>query len=118
MIQKLSLESAQTIDDPAWQPLIQNPLDLKTRLGLLDSVIPQAHRSVIWKSLCQPSLKIQDTYAQLLASVPLGTVTDKDHEQHVARILKAYSVYDPEVGYNPSLSSLVAPLLHVQVSIN
>lgn len=115
MINKLSLESVQSINDKSWQDLISNPLDLSSRLVLLESEFPQAYRSTIWKSLCQPSLKIQALYTQL-GPGPFDAIIDKDQSNPIiARVLKAYSVYDTEVGYHASLSTLVTPLLDVSI---
>lgn len=105
------------MDDPAWQNLMEDPLSVKARLCLIDMEIKQADRSVIWKALCQPSLKVQESYTQL-KSGSFDSIIDKDHGSNpsLARILKAYSVYDPEVGYQASLASIVTPLLAVGVS--
>lgn len=117
VIQKLSLESEQTTDNPSWQALMEDPLSVKARLCLIDMEITQADRSVIWKALCQPSLKVQESFSSL-QSGSFDAIIDKNHGSNplLARILKAYSAYDPEVGYQSSLASVVTPLLAIGVS--
>ncbi|KAI7894608.1 rab-GTPase-TBC domain-containing protein [Mucor mucedo] len=81
--------------------------------------ITQADRSVIWKALCQPSLKVQESFSSL-QSGSFDAIIDKNHGSNplLARILKAYSAYDPEVGYQSSLASVVTPLLAIGMPEN
>ncbi|KAI8080451.1 rab-GTPase-TBC domain-containing protein [Thamnidium elegans] len=75
-------------------------------------------RGTIWISLCQPSLKVQSLY-DTLAPGPFDAIIERDQSNPVvARILKAYSVYDTQVGYHSSLATLITPLLDLNIPEN
>ncbi|KAI9356147.1 rab-GTPase-TBC domain-containing protein [Pilaira anomala] len=93
-------------------------MSLDKRLELLDTEIQPENRKSVWISLCQPSLEIQSLYATL-GPGPFDAMIEKEQSDPVlARLLKAYSVYDPQVGYHATLAYLVTPLLNLDMPEN
>lgn len=92
-------------------------MSLDKRLELLETEIQPENRKSVWISLCQPSLEIQSLYATL-GPGPFDAIIEKEQSDPVlARLLKAYSVYDPHVGYHATLAYLITPLLNLDVSV-
>lgn len=104
----------------------KNPKQLT---AMIQKGVPSALRGLIWQLLAKSKdLSLEATYAELLK----GTST---HEKQITRdlsrtfpnheyfqaeglgqeslfnVVKAYSLYDPEVGYCQGLSFVVGPLL-------
>jgi hypothetical protein len=113
------MESTITEEIKEYQDFLNNPMDVKNRMKLLEEEkeISQEHRSTMWKALCQPSTKIEILYGQLLNEHgPYDAMIEKEQtDPAMIRILKAYSIYDALVGYHSSLAALVTPLLNSDV---
>lgn len=76
--------------------------------------IPAIIRGVVWQALCQTSSEMVSIYDQLrMTPSPYENIIRRMHSDDVAmqRLLHAYSVYQPDIGYNESLASLTKPLL-------
>jgi len=92
--------------------------------------IPDALRGMVWILICKgKNPDLEKTYANLISkSTPFDKMITRDlartfpkHEHFQRRdglgqeslynVLKAYSLYDPEVGYCQGISFIVAPLL-------
>ncbi|GAA5807526.1 hypothetical protein MFLAVUS_000889 [Mucor flavus] len=109
------LESAHTLEEDT---VLVDPITLEKKIQLLTTEISADMRPAFWISLCQPSLKVQSLY-DTLAPGPFDAIIERDQSNPIiARILKAYSVYDTQVGYHSSLATLITPLLDLNISEN
>lgn len=77
--------------------------------------IPAIIRGVVWQALCQTSSEMVSIYDQLHTTPsPYENIIRRMHSDDdvaMQRLLHAYSVYQPDIGYNESLASLTKPLL-------
>lgn len=98
---------------------MEDAITLEKKIQLLTTTeISTDMRPAIWISLCQPSLKVQSLY-DTLVSGPFDAIIERDQPNPVvARILKAYSVYDTQVGYHSTLAALITPFLDLNVSLS
>ncbi|KAF9329559.1 GTPase-activating protein [Podila minutissima] len=128
-------ESAgENIDWDYWGALMhdyngvvkKNPRQLTT---MIQKGVPSALRGSIWQSLAKSKdTQLEGTYAELLKSTSTHekqitrdmSRTFPNHEyfqtegpgqEALFNVVKAYSLYDPEVGYCQGLSFVVGPLL-------
>nr|CAG8446949.1 2849_t:CDS:2 [Entrophospora candida] len=133
---KLETEDKSKINDwDFWSALIQDYPSVATKLphllaAKLQNGCPPKLRSLIWQSMSQASSTYLETmYEQLLPeSSPYERIIQRDLARtfpHVEmfkeengkgqtmlwNVLKAYSLYDPLVGYCQGLGFLVGPLL-------
>ncbi|GBC03589.1 hypothetical protein RclHR1_00520041 [Rhizophagus clarus] len=128
-------EETRKIDWDFWTALIQDYPSVATKLphllaAKLQQGLPSKLRGLIWQSMSQASSTYLETmYGQLLSeSSPYDKIIQRDlartfpgvelfkeengHGQTMLwNILKAYSLYDPLVGYCQGLGFLVGPLL-------
>lgn len=128
-------QQLQTIDREFWQALIQDPIHLTKKTPHLLSVklrsgTPSHVRGLIWQAISQSSsLHLETVYGKLSKdrspheAIILRDLTrtyptiDMFKEENgpgqlaLFRILVAYSLYDPHVGYCQGLAFLVGPLL-------
>ncbi|KAI9269620.1 rab-GTPase-TBC domain-containing protein [Helicostylum pulchrum] len=111
------LESAHTLEEDTV--LMEDAITLEKKIQLLTTTeISTDMRPAIWISLCQPSLKVQSLY-DTLVSGPFDAIIERDQPNPVvARILKAYSVYDTQVGYHSTLAALITPFLDLNIPEN
>jgi hypothetical protein len=78
---------------------------------------PSVSRGILWQSLVAAPSHLSILYTQLLQETSAYAVMiDQDSQQFndketVARILKAYSVYDTRVGYCPGMAYIVSTIL-------
>lgn len=104
----------------------KNPKQLTT---MIQKGVPSALRGSIWQSLAKSKdAQLEATYAELLKSTSTHekqisrdmSRTFPNHEyfqtegpgqEALFNVVKAYSLYDPEVGYCQGLSFVVGPLL-------
>ncbi|KAG9295058.1 hypothetical protein G9A89_017852 [Geosiphon pyriformis] len=124
-----------TIDWEFWTALIQDYTGVATRLphlltAKLQQGVPAKLRGLIWQSMCQASSTYLETmYSQLLMeSSPYEKIIQRDLARtfpHIDmfkeengegqtmlwNVLRAYSLYDPLVGYCQGLGFLVGPLV-------
>jgi hypothetical protein len=80
--------------------------------------IPLSSRGVIWQALMAAPTYLSIIYSQLVKETSaFAAMIDQDVEQFddnkeaVARILKAYSIYDARVGYCPGMAYIVSTIL-------
>jgi hypothetical protein len=123
------------IDWEFWTALIQDYTAVAGKYphllaARLQQGLPPKLRGVIWQAMCQASSTYLETmYSQLLSeSSPYDRIIQRDLARtfpHVEmfkkeggegqtklwNVLKAYSLYDPLVGYCQGLGFLVGPLL-------
>jgi len=136
-------DETRKIDWDFWTALIQDYTSVATKLphllaAKLQQGLPTKLRGLIWQSMCQASSTYLETmYSQLLLeSSPYDKIIQRDlartfpgvelfkeengHGQTMLwNVLKAYSLYDPLVGYCQGLGFLVGPLLmNVSIKIN
>ncbi|CAG8579914.1 7681_t:CDS:2 [Cetraspora pellucida] len=129
------LPNEKITDWDFWSALIQDYTSVATKLpelltAKLQSGIPPKLRGLVWQSMCQASSTYLETmYSQLLSeSSPYDKIIERDLARtfpHIDmfkeengkgqtglwNILKAYSLYDPLVGYCQGLGFLVGPML-------
>lgn len=108
---------------PSWvKSFVKNATMVQERVQLLEKAlskdgIPSSWRGIIWQALVTAPNHLTIMYPQLLKETcAFATMIDKDVEQckdkeAVARILKAYSIYDGCVGYCPGMSYIVSVIL-------
>ncbi|KAI7901620.1 rab-GTPase-TBC domain-containing protein [Cokeromyces recurvatus] len=115
------------VNEEGWTELIQDISTLNARKEILKRQmtggIPRTVRGLVWKGLVQiSSHQTIDLYQDLLKGTsPYADTIERDTRQRndltveiqesIIRVLKAYSVYQPHVGYYQGMSYLVAPLL-------
>lgn len=128
-------EEIKKIDWEFWSALIQDYTAVATKLphllaAKLQQGLPTKIRGLVWQSMSQASSTYLETmYSQLLSeSSPYDKIIQRDlartfpgvelfkeengHGQTMLwNVLKAYSLYDPLVGYCQGLGFLVGPLL-------
>jgi hypothetical protein len=128
-------EETKKIDWDFWTALIQDYTAVATKLphllaAKLQQGLPSKLRGLVWQSMSQASSTYLETmYSQLLSeSSPYDKIIQRDlartfpgvelfkeengHGQTMLwNVLKAYSLYDPLVGYCQGLGFLVGPLL-------
>ncbi|CAG8460126.1 290_t:CDS:2 [Funneliformis mosseae] len=128
-------EETKKIDWDFWTALIQDYAAVATKLPHLLSAklqqgLPMKLRGLIWQSMSQASSTYLETmYSQLLSeSSPYDRIIQRDlartfptvemfkeengrGQTMLWNVLKAYSLYDPLVGYCQGLGFLVGPLL-------
>ncbi|CAG8564573.1 1971_t:CDS:2 [Paraglomus occultum] len=128
-------DDANTVDWEFWTALIQDYTAVATKLphllaAKLQQGLPPKLRGLIWQSMCQASSTYLETmYSQLLEeSSPYDRIIQRDlartfpnvdlfkkeggeGQTKLWNILRAYSLYDPLVGYCQGLGFLVGPLL-------
>ncbi|RIA98251.1 rab-GTPase-TBC domain-containing protein, partial [Glomus cerebriforme] len=128
-------EETKKIDWDFWTALIQDYTAVATKLphllaAKIQQGLPSKLRGLIWQSMCQASSTYLETmYSQLLSeSSPYDKIIQRDlartfpgvelfkeengrGQTMLWNILKAYSLYDPLVGYCQGLGFLVGPLL-------
>ncbi|CAI2175177.1 4895_t:CDS:2 [Funneliformis geosporum] len=131
----LNDEETKKIDWDFWTALIQDYAAVATKLPHLLSAklqqgLPMKLRGLIWQSMSQASSTYLETmYSQLLLeSSPYDRIIQRDlartfptvemfkeengrGQTMLWNVLKAYSLYDPLVGYCQGLGFLVGPLL-------
>ena len=75
--------------------------------------IPAIIRGVVWQALCQASSEMMSIYDQFhTACSPYENIIRRTQsDDAMQRLLHAYSVYQPDIGYNDNLASLAKPLL-------
>ncbi|KAG0322061.1 GTPase-activating protein [Podila horticola] len=126
--------TGENIDWDYWGALMhdyngvvkKNPKQLTT---MIQKGVPSALRGSIWQSLAKSKdAQLEATYAELLKSTSTHekqisrdmSRTFPNHEyfqtegpgqEALFNVVKAYSLYDPEVGYCQGLSFVVGPLL-------
>ncbi|CAG8482282.1 1861_t:CDS:2 [Racocetra persica] len=129
------LPNEKITDWDFWSALIQDYTSVATKLpelltAKLQSGVPPKLRGLVWQSMCQASSTYLETmYSQLLSeSSPYDKIIERDLARtfpHIDmfkeengkgqtglwNILKAYSLYDPLVGYCQGLGFLVGPML-------
>nr|CAG8479657.1 9508_t:CDS:2 [Entrophospora candida] len=130
-----TIESMKTIDWDFWTALIQDYNSVATKLphlltAKLQQGLPPKLRGLIWQSMSQASSTYLETmYSQLLnESSPYDRIIQRDlartfptiemfkkengkGQTMLWNVLKAYSLYDPLVGYCQGLGFLVGPLV-------
>ncbi|CAJ0640193.1 22008_t:CDS:2 [Entrophospora sp. SA101] len=130
-----TIESTKTIDWDFWTALIQDYNSVATKLphlltAKLQQGLPPKLRGLIWQSMSQASSTYLETmYSQLLnESSPYDRIIQRDlartfptiemfkkengkGQTMLWNVLKAYSLYDPLVGYCQGLGFLVGPLV-------
>ncbi|CAG8652531.1 3154_t:CDS:2 [Cetraspora pellucida] len=123
------------VDLDFWSALIQDYTSVAAKTphllaAKLQQGLPQNLRGLIWQSMCQASSTYLETmYSQLLLeSSPYDKIIQRDlartfptiemfkeengqGQTMLWNVLKAYSLYDPLVGYCQGLGFLVGPLL-------
>lgn len=123
------------IDLDFWTALIQDYTSVATKLphllaAKLQEGLPVKLRGLLWQSMSQASSTYLETmYSQLLSeSSPYDKIIQRDlartfptidmfkeengkGQTMLWNVLKAYSLYDPLVGYCQGLGFLVGPLL-------
>ncbi|CAG8675032.1 14006_t:CDS:2, partial [Ambispora leptoticha] len=128
-------DNTPTTDWEFWTALIQDYTGVAARLphllaAKIQQGVPATLRGLIWQSMCQASSTYLETmYSQLLVeSSPYDRIIQRDLARtfpHIEmfkeeggqgqtmlwNVLKAYSLYDPLVGYCQGLGFLVGPLL-------
>ncbi|CAG8573725.1 20635_t:CDS:2 [Rhizophagus irregularis] len=128
-------EETKKIDWDFWTALIQDYTAVATKLphllaAKLQQGLPSKLRGLVWQSMSQASSTYLETmYSQLLSeSSPYDKIIERDlartfpgvelfkeengHGQTMLwNVLRAYSLYDPLVGYCQGLGFLVGPLL-------
>ncbi|CAG8448815.1 9798_t:CDS:2 [Diversispora eburnea] len=131
----LPVLDGENIDLDFWTALIQDYTSVATKLphllaAKLQEGLPQELRGLLWQSMCQASSTYLETmYSQLLSeSSPYDKIIQRDlartfptiemfkeengnGQTMLWNVLKAYSLYDPLVGYCQGLGFLVGPLL-------
>ena len=88
--------------------------------------IPAPWRSVVWQAMAQSADTHLASMYEKLVQGDMGTssyervidrdvtrMTDHHYREAMARLLKAYSVYDAHVGYCQGLAMFARPLLMV-----
>lgn len=75
--------------------------------------IPAIIRGVVWQALCQMSSEKMSIYDQLQTThSPYDNIIRRNEsDDAMQRLLHAYSVYQPDIGYNECLATLAKPLL-------
>ena len=136
-------DETKKIDWDFWTALIQDYTAVATKLphllaAKLQQGLPSKLRGLIWQSMSQASSTYLETmYSQLLSeSSPYDKIIQRDlartfpavemfkeenglGQTMLWNVLKAYSLYDPLVGYCQGLGFLVGPLLmNVSISWN
>jgi hypothetical protein len=136
-------EETKKIDWDFWTALIQDYTAVATKLphllaAKLQQGSPSKLRGLIWQSMSQASSTYLETmYSQLLSeSSPYDKIIQRDlartfpsvemfkkengrGQTMLWNVLRAYSLYDPLVGYCQGLGFLVGPLLmNVSISRN
>ncbi|CAG8506277.1 15611_t:CDS:2 [Acaulospora colombiana] len=130
-----SADLSNVIEWDFWTALIQDYTSVATKLphllaAKLQQGLPPKLRGLVWQSMCQASSTYLETmYSQLLLeSSPYDKIIERDlartfptiemfkeengkGQTMLWNILKAYSLYDPLVGYCQGLGFLVGPLL-------
>src|SRR4051812_13892745 len=128
-------EETKKIDWDFWTALIQDYTAVATKLphllaAKLQQGLPSKLRGLVWQSMSQASSTYLETmYSQLLSeSSPYDKIIQRDlartfpavemfkeengpGQTMLWNVLKAYSLYDPLVGYCQGLGFLVGPLL-------
>ncbi|CAG8466562.1 22617_t:CDS:2 [Dentiscutata erythropus] len=123
------------VDMDFWSALIQDYTSVAAKTphlltAKLQQGLPPKLRGLIWQSMCQASSTYLETmYSQLLTeSTPYDKIIQRDlartfpsiemfkeengeGQTMLWNVLKAYSLYDPLVGYCQGLGFLVGPLL-------
>ncbi|CAG8491479.1 28588_t:CDS:2 [Dentiscutata erythropus] len=129
------LQNEKITDWDFWSALIQDYTSVATKLpelltAKLQAGVPPKLRGFVWQSMCQASSTYLETmYSQLLSeSSPYDKIIERDLARtfpHIDmfkeengkgqtglwNVLKAYSLYDPLVGYCQGLGFLVGPML-------
>ncbi|KAJ2782412.1 hypothetical protein H4R18_002282 [Coemansia javaensis] len=122
-------------DGEFWRAVIGDADGLRARAPLHLSAkvragVPPAVRGVVWQTLTQArSTYLQTVYSQLVQEhsphervirrdlprtfprVPVFKSEGGEAQQRLFRILKAYSLYDAEVGYCQGLGFIIGPLI-------
>ncbi|KAI7885983.1 hypothetical protein K492DRAFT_203534 [Lichtheimia hyalospora FSU 10163] len=129
------VSSEDDIDWDFWEAVIQDFDRVAIRMPHLLSVklrggVPTPLRGLIWQAMCKSgSLHLETVYGQLCnEQSPYERVIQRDltrtfpcidmfkqeggeGQLAMRRILEAYSLYDPDVGYCQGLAFVVGPLL-------
>ncbi|KAJ1643756.1 hypothetical protein LPJ64_004513, partial [Coemansia asiatica] len=122
-------------DGEFWRAVVSDSEGLKRRAPLhlaakIRAGIPARVRGVVWQALTQArSTYLQTVYAQLVQEpsphervirrdlprtfprIPVFKREGGDGQQRLFRVLKAYSLYDAEVGYCQGLGFIIGPLI-------
>ncbi|KAJ1827928.1 hypothetical protein LPJ56_001392 [Coemansia sp. RSA 2599] len=122
-------------DGDFWRAVVDDSEGLKKRAPLhlaakIRAGIPSRVRGVVWQTLTQArSTYLQTVYAQLVQEpsphervirrdlprtfprIPVFKREGDEGQQRLFRILKAYSLYDAEVGYCQGLGFIIGPLI-------
>ncbi|KAJ1902186.1 hypothetical protein LPJ66_000181 [Kickxella alabastrina] len=122
-------------DGGFWRSVVNDVDGLKKRAPLhlsakIRAGIPAAVRGVVWQTLTQArSTYLQTVYTQLIQEyspheriirrdltrtfprIPVFKGEGGEGQQRLFRILKAYSLYDAEVGYCQGLGFIIGPLI-------
>ncbi|KAJ1882596.1 hypothetical protein LPJ57_000805 [Coemansia sp. RSA 486] len=125
----------QLPDGEFWRAVVDDCEGLKKRAPLhlaakIRAGIPSRVRGVVWQTLTQArSTYLQTVYAQLVQEpsphervirrdlprtfprIPVFKREGDEGQQRLFRILKAYSLYDAEVGYCQGLGFIIGPLI-------
>ncbi|KAI8333632.1 rab-GTPase-TBC domain-containing protein, partial [Chlamydoabsidia padenii] len=128
-------QQLQVIDREFWQALIQDPIHLTKKTphllsAKLRSGTPAHVRGLIWQAVSQSSsLHLETVYGKLCKdrspheaiilrdltrtypAIEMFKEENGPGQLALCRILVAYSLYDPHVGYCQGLAFLVGPLL-------
>ncbi|KAJ2357441.1 hypothetical protein IWW50_003617 [Coemansia erecta] len=122
-------------DGAFWRAVVEDLDGLQARAPLhlaakIRAGIPASVRGVVWQTLTRArSTYLQTVYAQLVQEysphervirrdltrtfpkVPVFKSEGGEAQQRLFRILKAYSLYDAEVGYCQGLGFIIGPLI-------
>ncbi|KAJ2158651.1 hypothetical protein GGF46_003615 [Coemansia sp. RSA 552] len=122
-------------DGEFWRAVVDDADGLRARAPLhlaakIRAGVPARVRGVVWQTLTQArSTYLQTVYTQLVAEhsphervirrdlprtfpkVPVFKREGGEAQQRLFRILKAYSLYDAEVGYCQGLGFIIGPLI-------
>lgn len=126
--ESIDLASAEDVEWELWQQVVNdystiakgNPVELSLAIA---QGIPQEIRGIIWQIISgSKSLSLEELYTSIV-------LEDSPHEKAIRRdlsrtsfiknadpeslykIIKAYSLFDPEVGYTQGMAFIAVPLL-------